>query len=306
MLATAFLIISSENPQRDSPFFRLPPELRNKIYRLLLGGITVHVGGSPTRITVKRRIVGVVCIKEYCELHFAACWAGDSLGLLRQLTGAAHSHSSLISTSGGDWAPCDTNFINYCHAKSFSLDLQLLRVCRQVHNETALIPYAENNFIFADGIDSDFRRVFRKRFNRNQRGAIQTAAVLNIGTCDIEALPRLLHGVKRLWMRSSFSPFSLRRFEATNFSEFEQIRSLRLVGAGLSCDRDREEDRDLLERTEMALLRRSQLKCHSTNRGAGHVATGRESSQTRIEKSTFGWGCGRPFCVSLPTCTKER
>lgn len=251
-------MIHSEDRQRDPPFFRLPPELRNEIYRLLLGGITVHIGGKTESVPV--RIGGVICRKPRCELRLEECRAGDSLEPLRHLTGAAHSQSSLLCTGGGDWAPCDKDY--YRDAKPFSLDFQLLRVCRQMHDETALIPYAENNFIFDDGMDLDFRKAFRKRFNHDQRGAIQTAAVLDFEKRDIEAIPKVLRGVKHLWIRPYFRPGHLRRFKVEDFSQvvesFKGVENLKLAGAGFSYEYDdddeEEEHQDLLERFEMALL----------------------------------------------------
>lgn len=213
-------------------------------------------------MTVPVRIGGVTSTRTRYKMRIRACGDGNSLELLRHLTGAAHSQSSLLFTTDRYWAPC-YEIPNECRPTSFNLDIQLLRVCRQMHNETALIPYAENNFVFRNGMDSDFRRAFRKRFSRDQRGAIQTAAMLRIEEPDIEAIPRVLPGVKHLWMRRFFRLGYLERLEAKDFSRlltmFKRVGCMKLVGAGFSYSTEHKDDPDLLEKLEMALLRRSQV-----------------------------------------------
>lgn len=238
-----------ENAQREPPFFRLPAELRNEIYHLLLGGKTIHIDG--TTINPENRY----------ELIITACAAGDSLEPLKRLTGAAHCQSSLLSRGRRNWEPCNSDPFVQC-GKSVSLDVQLLRVSRRMHNDASLIPYAENNFILGDGMYFRFLEVFCKRFSSEQRGAMQTGALLRMARGDFETLPAVLPGLKRLWMHSWFLNVDLRRYKADKFGtimeQFQRVGSLRLVGAGFTYDWDGDEDHVLLERLEMALLRPSQ------------------------------------------------
>lgn len=249
MWNTAILMILRKTSQRKPPFFRLPAELRNEIYRLLLGGITVHIDGNPKSPE-----------KGY-GLIIKACAAGDSLEPLKHLTGAAHSQRSPLSTNRSNWEPCSSDLIYSC-GKPVRLDIQLLRVCRQMHNDASLIPYAENNFILGDGMYSKFRRAFCKRFSPEQRGAMQTVAALCMSQRDTEVLPAVLPGLKRLWIQSWCFNKDLVRFEVDNLGtiteSFQRVGSLRLVGVGFMVDWDGEEDLELLERLEMALLKSSQ------------------------------------------------
>jgi hypothetical protein len=111
----------------------LPPEVRNLIYRLALGGLHLHV--------TRQRLRGRVC--------------GDPTSYQRR--------SKEIKRSCGDghnitpWSPH-----HYCYEKQEdrthrkiqlrgqrrSISLGLLLTCRQVHNEAALIPFILNTFVF--------------------------------------------------------------------------------------------------------------------------------------------------------------
>lgn len=53
----------------------------------------------------------------------------------------------------------------------FKLDLAILRTCRQIHREAALIPYESNKFAFSKG--EDFDLFVSAKLNAQQRQAIQ-------------------------------------------------------------------------------------------------------------------------------------
>lgn len=112
---------------------QLPPEVRNIIFRLALGGLHLHV--------TRKRLRGRVC--------------GDPTSYRRR--------SKKIKRSCGDghnitpWSPH-----YYCHEKQEdrrrkdvllhgqkrAISLGLLLTCRQMHNEAALMPFMLNTFVF--------------------------------------------------------------------------------------------------------------------------------------------------------------
>jgi hypothetical protein len=59
-------------PQLQSPLFRLlPPELRRKIWRLVIGGYVLHMVRAP------RKLLGVACADEHGQLlrsRYHLCW----------------------------------------------------------------------------------------------------------------------------------------------------------------------------------------------------------------------------------------
>lgn len=96
---------------------------------------------------------------------------------LSHLTGASHSQNRSSATSHGTRVPCYCDFflLNPTHSlcdDPVRLDVQLLRVCRQVFNESALLPYAENHFILSHTLRNPFGETFVARFNLEKRSAI--------------------------------------------------------------------------------------------------------------------------------------
>ena len=89
-----------------SPLLQLPPEIRLKIYKMVLGGNGLWIGLEESKVG----------------------W--DDLRQLHKGGGYIH--------------------VNMSDALGTGLDLRLLRVCRHVFCETALLPYALNQFTFQD------------------------------------------------------------------------------------------------------------------------------------------------------------
>ena len=97
-----------------SRLLSLPPEVRNRIYNLVLGGERLAINYEPHQHTYKQ-------INYFCQrVHMGG-------GLYHHL------------------AP-----VPYRHDARHTFHLGLLRVCRQIYGETALLPYALNEFSFSN------------------------------------------------------------------------------------------------------------------------------------------------------------
>lgn len=126
---------------------------------------------------------------------------GDDSQALANLTGPAHSHAPANiddeeMEGDGRWKPCNVRVEDpdgptpTCTDK-IDLPLQLLLVCRQIHNEAALVPFAENCFYFDDEDTGIHTHSFLRSLRSRQRCAIHTAAVFNAQSstvCHISAL----------------------------------------------------------------------------------------------------------------------
>ncbi|KAL8721886.1 MAG: hypothetical protein Q9225_001522 [Loekoesia sp. 1 TL-2023] len=99
-----------ERNSASSPLLRLPSEIRNKIYEYALGGNHLEVDYEPHEHKYK------TIKKQRYRTHYGG-------GLYHECAGE------------GDDIPS-------------SLHLGLLRVCRQIYGEAALLPYALNTFVF--------------------------------------------------------------------------------------------------------------------------------------------------------------
>lgn len=235
-----------ENPKPKASFLSLPPELRNEIYRLVLGGRTIHIHGTTGN-------------PRKFKLVFQTCSSKDGLEPLARLTGAAHSSSTTL-TGPKDWQPCNKNLIksasDFC-GQPVNLDVQLLRVCRQIHEEAALVLFSKNSFIFGSD-DVALGRGFCKRFSVEKRGAMSTVAIQIIADGNVENIPAALPGLKRLWMRRFLGLCSGDRYDSLTIRSFEWIEGFKLDGIwfeqGLYCG----DDQDVLEKLEMALLKQNE------------------------------------------------
>ena len=132
---------SMERNSVVSPFLRLPGELRSKIYGYVLGGHALRIGYSP-HVRKTKTIKG-----QRYHVH-----AGG--GLFNRLV--------------------EHEVIDHRYEKALSLHLGLLRVCRQVYGEAALLPYAMNTFTFEN--DWVLRRCF-KTLRPTQKRAMTKFAI---------------------------------------------------------------------------------------------------------------------------------
>lgn len=179
------------------PFLLLPAELRNRIYRLVLSNNTIHVEGTRANIENKYQLV------------FKSCKATTiDYSPLDNLSAAPDRQITPTSADYTKWAPCDSDLFDigeaFCpHDSGVNLDVQLLRVCRQIHSEAALIPYAENRFLFSSGVQSMLCDNLTKKFSLEQRHAIKTVAMLDSEASmqKLVQLTQLFPKLKKMWLQ---------------------------------------------------------------------------------------------------------
>ncbi|KAM0714087.1 hypothetical protein Q7P37_011051 [Cladosporium fusiforme] len=113
-----------------SPFFKLPPELRNRIYSYALGGNVIHIseprpGKSFIKTSICRTPADHYDLPEDCKI-----------------TGGSTMHSAIWKTVERRHQRCYTN-----HAPRHAITFDLTLVCKQIYLESARIPFAENKFV---------------------------------------------------------------------------------------------------------------------------------------------------------------
>ncbi|KAK5128739.1 hypothetical protein LTR85_000072 [Meristemomyces frigidus] len=118
-----------ERNATDSPLLRLPPEIRNRIWHMLLGGKTLHI------TTNNGRPRHAICQGDTDDDDAADRIKGLENGCDRETHGSRHRNCTLFA-----W-----DFLARCPD---CLRLDVLRVCRQTHAEAAFLPYQSNVFSF--------------------------------------------------------------------------------------------------------------------------------------------------------------
>ncbi|KAK5711999.1 hypothetical protein LTR17_018138 [Elasticomyces elasticus] len=128
----------------ESALLNIPPEVRTRIWCYVLGGHTIHV--------------------DNCEPRHG--FAGHSLAVHNGQSAATKVHNRMCQpredsiASGNEVSEAAATIVkedyHSKHSKCWNtsknrLGLRLLRVCRQVHQEAALLPYQENNFVMERG-----------------------------------------------------------------------------------------------------------------------------------------------------------
>jgi hypothetical protein len=178
----------------------LPAELKNRIYKLLFSGTTIHLDGMITRNK-----------HNYYAPSITTCTTTPSTDYLatKDLAGTSHAAlqgangTSTIKTHYTKGEVCDSNDIflsrHLCH-QPVELSTQFLRVSRQIYSEAALLPYATNAFVFSGGLHSVFRAEFTHLFSEKQRRAIHTAILPAAFLGGLTKVPGLIPDVKHLWL----------------------------------------------------------------------------------------------------------
>ena len=133
LLANAYDYSSNENAT-ESPLLRLPAEIRNRVYGYVLGGKTLHIikyHKSPSKVVFRYN----TCRLPEADSHQADC--------VRE-NGSENTSFDYIKYHEAQGC----RFAGRDRFNTGRLDIQLLRVCRQIHREAALIPYTMNTFSF--------------------------------------------------------------------------------------------------------------------------------------------------------------
>ena len=157
-----------------SPFLRLPPEIRCRIYGFVLGGQQLWIDCTPSRMSVIRhdthtRKVFIEKRKDRSNLQPSRFAAYDQ----EAEHSAGHFYHVNVDESG----------------ESQGFDLRLLLACRQIFTETALLPNALNKFTFStDEVRKAFEKTTRPGKKLVQKKAIGKYEIMEQAHFQLRAI----------------------------------------------------------------------------------------------------------------------
>lgn len=135
----------------SSQFLRLPPEIRGRIYYFVFGGSQIYVG--QTNDKTEDRYAHRSKDNPNGRQHKAGKLYHDTS--LEHQYKKYHYDTDTVVGSGTE------------------IDLRVLRVCRQIFTEAALLPYKLNSFTFEhDEVRRTFERIVRPGKKLAQRKAV--------------------------------------------------------------------------------------------------------------------------------------
>ena len=205
-----------------------------------------------------------------CRLFYYTCTnptKKESTKSLSHMIGASHSQDQSSATRHGTQRPCLRKGYPYEHFcdDPVRLDVQLLRVCRQIYDEAALLPYAENYFIIHQTLISPFQKAFVQQFDLEKRSAMHTVAIMKNWEYFIGFVPQLLPGLKRLWFetnrRMNYDKQDRATKQRNRVKLYSQVEFPSLIGVTVNHAPDSIKDGDegMDERLELALLGKQSL-----------------------------------------------
>ncbi|KAK0333755.1 hypothetical protein LTR91_020205 [Friedmanniomyces endolithicus] len=121
----------------NSPLLKLPPEIRNRIWHLVLGGRTIHISSSSV-MGRRRRFYSV------CQVPGSDDESAKKIKQHNALSGDAEGFESHRRRHDACQISQSTATTDYASQSS----LNVLRTCRQAHEEGALLPFKLNDFDF--------------------------------------------------------------------------------------------------------------------------------------------------------------
>ncbi|OCL03702.1 hypothetical protein AOQ84DRAFT_392084 [Glonium stellatum] len=188
--------------QSQSPLLDLPAELRNRIYEFVLGGELLHVYRSSYRDTGFHI---TICQSQSAEANSYKRFMDPSIDERAKITSKYTRKVSLQNyfTVGDEYYvdPCSSRHTRgECYnAGNPSLDLSLLRVCKQIYYEARLVPYSTNAFGFQS---ADTFNIFISTLTPPKRSALEklhlTRNIPNTGPNQIKPPDPPLTGLKSL------------------------------------------------------------------------------------------------------------
>ncbi|KAI7081661.1 hypothetical protein KC356_g8975 [Hortaea werneckii] len=236
-----------EQNNRDSPFLRLPPEIRNRIYELALGNNVIHIGtkqcGKTDRGSYSERELfrNVDFASRYVKLvHVVCSGAVDAEKVIYRSSKDSsqppaphytvrHKHCHEVLRGG---QPSNPELAGHVSQNTHHLNTGLTRVCRDIHREAALIPYANNSFAFQSGFELDL--FVTKSLLAPQRAAIGILQVDGHLVADLPSsriickVPKMLTGLHTLEIASP--SWSWQIYEDSRFQRFSRsLETVRVV-----------------------------------------------------------------------------
>lgn len=133
------LIILSKSDDHVSPFMSLPSEIRNMIYKFVLGGNFVHLSRRKHETSVRTR-------NHETSLNHRVCLASLSEEEAQRLCQTADPSSWSVEGVASRRKVCYSKN----KYKSIGLNISLLYVCRRIYTEARFMAYSSNTFSFAE------------------------------------------------------------------------------------------------------------------------------------------------------------
>ncbi|CAK3996061.1 Hypothetical predicted protein [Lecanosticta acicola] len=146
------------------PLLDLPGELRNRIFEYALGGCTMHIWTEGRDEVGEYVLHRKTCCRGFSPKEGAQCIKKEDEGDPWESYHSTHQDCDNTTQAGPAFA--------------------LLQMCRQVHAETALLPFALNTFAFDDTEEVEF---FIKRLIPKQGRAVQHISIRLAWTEDRDA-----------------------------------------------------------------------------------------------------------------------
>ncbi|KAH7091356.1 hypothetical protein FB567DRAFT_546091 [Paraphoma chrysanthemicola] len=162
--------------QISSPLLRLPPELRNRIWRFAVGGYIIKIKQSDNYIK-RLRDVRMTTKDLTFQLAVAFVPTGSSLAVGNMAFGTRRRPIDLTSTEH----ECKARMTDHeqgvqCETSHMSVAglFTIGQTCRQIHAETAFLQYHFNTFYFDH---KDSMMCFAVALTSEQKDAIVTIAL---------------------------------------------------------------------------------------------------------------------------------
>lgn len=208
---------SDNDANIDSPLLRLPPELRNRIYALVLGVGHIHVRYRPYGSRCEKEAPSIsstspsasteskVPIKSKGGYYALALPAdadpwGRAFKKRINRKGSSDLETKMLSTA--ERASTHTSIRSF----SAAVDLALLFTCRQIHSETALLPFYLNAWSFESSLVMERCLVRDRRLALSQRRAIRVLVVSD--DLPSRSMERYLGGLRVVvWRNESTKTF---------------------------------------------------------------------------------------------------
>jgi len=210
-----------------SPLLRLPPELRERIWQYVLGGKVLHIG--------RKGEFG------HSTAYAYECKAAGNEGDLVRNRGPYDSMDATATTLPyfGRHAPCDTS---YHLNKAQYHATYLLRTCRLIHNDAALLPFSENTFLITEMHHHVTLVCFLRMLNPEQRHAIRKLVMMSCrATCgphepaEPDYIATSLTGLRDLTYIVEFNYFgTARSFLKGEYRERERLAADVLAFKGIA------------------------------------------------------------------------
>ena len=198
---------SQARNNRDSPFLRLPPEIRNRIYHFCLGKRVIHISTTTCEKAErgsysKNELHGTVkASPSPLFVKFVHVICDRSVDAERNIWGNSEDTNQPEVPSYYAYyarhSQC-TEALKCGQKKraTHNLPMSLIRACRDIHREASLIPYANNTFAF--GNVAELELFITRSLLAPQRAAIKTLQIYGHMAFGPRKAPKMLRGLQTL------------------------------------------------------------------------------------------------------------